>query len=294
MRVAATPIALLVLLLPIGLSAQAADAPPTDKQPVAKPAADTGRYALITTRDLMFVGGFTLATFAVSQLDKTVQGKLQDTLKLISQFTKNTEQAFNLLGVPGAFVISGGIYVIGRVARAPGLADAGLHTVEAVAIAEGLTYLTKWSFGRERPYSSGIDDPGDFSFGRGLLKGESFSSFPSGHASAAFAAASALTAEISSRRPKMIRWVAPPIYAAATLVGWARLQSNKHWLSDVFMGAGLGTLIGIKTVRFNHIHPHNRLDRFFLTATPAIIRDGGGSHAFALVWTAHPGFLAGR
>jgi membrane-associated phospholipid phosphatase len=293
MRATATAIALLVLLLPIQVSAQAADAPPADKQPVAKPAADTGRYALITKRDVMFAGGFVLATFAVSQLDKSVQGKLQDTLRIISQFTSKTENAFNLLGVPGAFVISGGLYVAGRVARAPGLADAGLHTIEAVVIAEGLTYLSKWGFGRERPYSSGIDDPGDFSFGRGL-KGEAFSSFPSGHASAAFAAASALTAEISSRRPKTARWVGIPIYGAATLVGWARLQSNKHWLSDVFMGAGLGTLIGIKTVRFNHIHPHNRLDRFFLTATPAIIRDGGGSHAFALMWTAHPGFLAGR
>ena len=294
MRTTAAAMALLVLLVPIRISAQAADAPPTDKQPVAKPAADTGRYALITKRDIMFVGGFVVTTFAVSQLDKTVQGKLQDSLRLISSFTRSTQNTFNLLGVPGAFVISGGIFVIGRVARAPGLADAGLHTVEAVAIAEALTYLSKWSFGRERPYSAGIDDPGDFSFGRGLTKGETFSSFPSGHASAAFAAASALTAEISSRRPKMARWAGIPIYGAATLVGWARLQSNKHWLSDVFMGAGLGTLVGIKTVRFNHIHPHNRLDRFFLAASPAIIRDGGGSHAFALMWTTHPGFLAGR
>src|SRR6185295_1176900 len=128
MRLAVAPIALLVLLLPIQVSAQAADAPPADTKPVAKPAADTGRYALITKRDVMFAGGFIVTTFAVSQLDKTVQGKLEDTLRLISQFTKSTQNAFNLLGVPGAFVISGGLYVVGRVARAPGLADAGLHT----------------------------------------------------------------------------------------------------------------------------------------------------------------------
>jgi membrane-associated phospholipid phosphatase len=293
MRVAGSTILVLLLMLPIQLSAQAGDTPPADKKPVAQPAADTGKYALITRKDWLFAGGFTLATFAVAQLDRNVAEKLQDTSRLPSLFTTRTADAFNVIGVPGAFVVTGGMYLIGRVAKRPGLADAGLHAVEAVVIAEGMTYLTKWSFGRERPYSSGIDDPGDFSFGRGL-KGERYSSFPSGHASAAFAAASSLTAEISSRWPHATRYVAPPIYATATLVAWARLQSNKHWVSDVFMGAGLGTLIGIKVVRFNHKHPHNRLDRIFLAATPAIVPDGRGSSAFALMWTLHPGFLAGQ
>jgi membrane-associated phospholipid phosphatase len=293
MRLASTTLLVLALMLPMRVSAQAGDTPPADKKPVTKPAADTGKYALITRKDWLYAGAFGLATFAVAQLDRTVAEKLQDTSSLPSLFTTRSADAFNVIGVPGAFVVSGGMYLIGRVARRPGLADAGLHTVEAVLIAEGLTYLTKWSFGRERPYSAGIDDPGDFSFGRGL-KEERYSSFPSGHASAAFATASALTAEISSRWPHATRYTAPPIFAVASLVAWARLQSNKHWVSDVFMGAGLGTLIGIKVVRFNHKHPHNRLDRIFLAATPAIVSDGRGSSAFALMWTLHPGFLSGQ
>jgi membrane-associated phospholipid phosphatase len=171
------------------------------------------------------------------------------------------------------------------------LADAGLHTAEAVVLAELSTYLVKFAFGRERPYFAGTDHPGFFRFGRGF-KGAAYSSFPSGHASAAFATASAVTAEVSSRAPGATWVVAPLMYGSAAMVGWARLQSNKHWLSDVFMGAGMGTLIGIKVVRYNHKHPRSKVDRWFLGgAFPVVTPQLGERAGVTLSWSLHPTFL---
>jgi membrane-associated phospholipid phosphatase len=278
------PLALCLLIMPARLAAQAADTPPADKKPVAKAAADTGKYALITTKDLLYMGGFMVATVGVSRLDRQVAQDLQDTSKIPSLLTTRTARTFNLIGVPGAFIVSGGMYAIGRIGGVKSLADAGLHTGEAVVLAEAMTYLVKYAFGRERPYLAGTDHPGLFAFGRGF-KGNAYSSFPSGHASAAFASAGAVTAEVSSRWPKATWVVAPVMYGSAAMVAWARLQSNKHWLSDVFLGAGMGTMIGIKVVRFNHKHPKNAIDRMFLAAVPTVLPDGAGSASLALMWT---------
>jgi membrane-associated phospholipid phosphatase len=54
----------------------------------------------------------------------------------------------------------------------------------------------------------------------------------------------------------------PLLYTGATLVGAARVYGSRHWPSDVIIGALVGTSAGIKVVRYNHAHPHNRLDRW--------------------------------
>jgi hypothetical protein len=61
-------------------------------------------------------------------------------------------------------------------------------------------------------------------------------SFPSGHASSAFANATLLHEEYGQRSV----WYSVGGYATATTVGGLRLLRNKHWLADVLMGAGIG------------------------------------------------------
>ena len=285
----AAALVLALSVIPAGLSAQAADTPPADKPPVTLHPDSADRMRLVTRNDLLYAGGFVAGTVLVSQLDTRVARDLQDTAQLPSLFTRRATRAFNTAGVPGAFIAAGGMYLVGRAAGVRGLADAGLHTMEAVILAEAATYVIKVGFGRERPSSAGADSD-HFSFGRGL-KGNRFSSFPSGHASGAFAAAAALTAEASSRWPRSTIFVAPILYGGAAMVGWARLQSNAHWLSDVFLGAGLGTIAGIKVVRYNHKHPGNRLDQFLLGATPAVTPYLNGQGVL-LTWTLRPRFLS--
>ena len=63
-------------------------------------------------------------------------------------------------------------------------------------------------------------------------------SFPSGHSATAFMMAGLLTREYGELSP----WVGVGAYSVASLTGAMRIANNKHWLSDVLTGAGLGIL----------------------------------------------------
>ena len=62
-------------------------------------------------------------------------------------------------------------------------------------------------------------------------------SFPSGHTSVSFAAATTLEKRFGWR-------VGLPAFAVATFVGAARVQSDKHYVHDVLAGAVIGTASG--------------------------------------------------
>ena len=57
------------------------------------------------------------------------------------------------------------------------------------------------------------------------------------------------------------------LYAGAGLVGLARMYDDKHWASDVVLGAGIGTLAGVETVAFSRVHAHNRVERMLGAVT---------------------------
>lgn len=63
-------------------------------------------------------------------------------------------------------------------------------------------------------------------------------SFPSGHTATAFMTATMFSKEYSGRYP----WLSVGAYTVATATGLLRMANNKHWLSDVLTGAGIGTL----------------------------------------------------
>lgn len=46
-------------------------------------------------------------------------------------------------------------------------------------------------------------------------------------------------------------WVPWLSYGTATGVALSRINSNKHWASDVFLGSALGLLIGEMVARYN-------------------------------------------
>ena len=63
-------------------------------------------------------------------------------------------------------------------------------------------------------------------------------SFPSGHTSNAFVSAEFFWQEYKHRS----KWLASAGYLMAGTTGYYRLKNNKHWLSDVIAGAGIGIL----------------------------------------------------
>lgn len=102
----------------------------------------------------------------------------------------------------------------------------GLTMVESVAGATFISYGMKYSFRRTRPF---IKNPDIIAAGSGGSP-----SFPSGHTSVAFAAATSLTLAY----PKW--YVAVPAFAWASAVGYSRMYLGVHYPSDVAVGAFIG------------------------------------------------------
>jgi hypothetical protein len=65
-----------------------------------------------------------------------------------------------------------------------------------------------------------------------------YNSFPSGHTAEAFANAEFLRQEYKDVSP----WYGVAGYAMAATTGYLRMYNNKHWLSDVVAGAGVGII----------------------------------------------------
>lgn len=68
--------------------------------------------------------------------------------------------------------------------------------------------------------------------------GSSRNSFPSGHTATAFMGAELLRREYSDVSP----WIGVAGYAVAAGTGFFRMYNNRHWLTDVVAGAGIGIM----------------------------------------------------
>jgi len=218
---------------------------------------------LFTYRDAWLAVGFVGLSVAMFPADRYFATKLQDSSTQANHFLKDASKDIQFIADPGAIFIGVGMYGVGRVARWKDVADLGLHGTEAVAIAGATTYIIKGAAGRARPYVSADTSPHDFKFWRGFGKG-GYQSFPSGHSTAAFAAAAVVTSESQRWWPHGIWLVGPVMYGGATLVGVSRMYNNAHWASDVALGAAIGTFTGIKVVRYSHGHTNNFIDRTLL------------------------------
>jgi len=248
-----------------------------DAQGIINPTAKT----LFTWRDAALAGGFVVLTVAMFPLDKSLATRLQDSSTQASHLTKNASDAVQFIAEPGALLIGVGMYGVGRVAHWREVADLGLHGTEAIVLSGAITAVLKGVAGRARPYVSGDTNPHDFRIGRGFGNG-GYKSLPSGHSTAAFAAAAAVTSESRRWWPHQQWIVAPVMYGGATLVGLSRMYNNAHWASDVALGAAIGTFSGIKVVRYSHAHPNNFIDRALLHTSIAPV----SSHEARVAWSA--------
>ena len=68
--------------------------------------------------------------------------------------------------------------------------------------------------------------------------GSAYNSFPSGHTTTAFIGAEVMNQEFGWRSP----WYSVAGYTMATGTAALRIMNNRHWLSDVITGAGIGIL----------------------------------------------------
>ena len=159
------------------------------------------------------------------------------------------------IGGPGPIALGVALYTAGRVTGGGFATMAGREVIRAVVVSGGLTALIKGAVGRSRPFVS-PDDADEYSPGHGFLT-SARASFPSGHTSAAFAAATVLIREIDAQHPRARLIGGPLLLGAATFVGFSRIYDQQHWPSDVVVGAALGAITGYEVVA----HAHNERSR---------------------------------
>jgi hypothetical protein len=133
--------------------------------------------------------------------------------------------AFNrrsMVGEVGLGVLVTGSLLSGTLAPGEGRTswDEGWNQAEAFGISMGATTLLKGAVGRHRPGETGGG-----------------TSFPSGHAAAAFTAATLIDRNSGHS-------LGYPAYGIAAITAFSRVESGRHFPSDVLGGAALGVLAG--------------------------------------------------
>jgi PAP2 superfamily len=121
-------------------------------------------------------------------------------------------------------------YLAGEIAGSSDFKRVMLHAGAAAALATGISSGLKYSIGRMRPDVAG-----------GPTQFQPFSgsnSFPSGHTAVAFALATSIADETDDS------WSDYAVYGAASLTALSRINDNRHWASDVLVGALIGHLSG--------------------------------------------------
>ena len=211
---------------------------------------DTDNYGLIGT---LAVAGATGLTYVFdSDIRDRVQGNKNNALDRATDVGNFIGNPFLHIGLAGA-VYGGGI-----LADSPRWRETGEMLGEAALLADASTFILKEAIGRARPFVAG--DKGSF---RPFQFKSDYDSLPSMHVSSSFAMASVLSATSESLPAKIL------YYSAAAFVGFARVYQDKHWASDVVLGAAIGELSGRVVI-------HYHATRSGMTFAPLVTEKGAG------------------
>jgi membrane-associated phospholipid phosphatase len=236
--------------------------------------------SVFTKRDLAIATGFTAAGVALFSVDGAIARWAQHPTQQNNGSLKGAMHGAEWAVERGSLITAAGLWGTGLVTRNRTVAGMGFHTLAAMGVSSQLTNVLKGAFGRSRPYVTPDTMSHDWDMGAGFSQGTDRRSFPSGHTSQAFAFATALSHEINHAWPRAGKIATPVLYAGATAAGVARIYHDKHWASDVALGAAVGILSARATIRFLHGRPDNFFDRIALHTT--IVPDGKGGGTLAI------------
>lgn len=142
---------------------------------------------------------------------------------------QSTLSTWSNVGLGMELGAAGLMWADGCVHHHESLRDNGFVALEAAGAAAGINEVFKIAANRQYPYAAHS----------GSEFWEGGKSFPSGHAAASWAFASAL----AHRYPQK-RWVKWSAYAFATAVSLSRLPAKKHYPSDILVGSTIGYVTG--------------------------------------------------
>jgi membrane-associated phospholipid phosphatase len=163
---------------------------------------------------------------------------------LQERFASTTGDVKDLWDIPTLYgdirfagAVTAGTYAAGLIWRDNGLRVTGRLLFESLALSGSAMLALRFLLGRSRP--SDGEGPRDF---RGFCWSNAETSFPSGHATVAFAVSTVLAERIDHPLARVA------FYGLAFLTAAARVHDNRHWTSDVLGGAALGLVAGFHVV----------------------------------------------
>jgi len=192
----------------------------------------------LTKSDVLPVSAILLGTCGLMALDEDIRNSVQDfnsnTWDEIFAFSKEFGDGRATLSIAGIF------YLAGKIFNDEKSQETAISALESFIFSGLICSSVKVLVGRSRPYREE---------GSGKFYGPTFDnsrlSFPSGHATVAFSLASVIASEYDNI------FIDISAYTIASLTALSRVYHDKHWTSDVAVGATIGTLVGRAVVLQN-------------------------------------------
>ena len=258
---AATAALLVLAILAVPLAAQTAGAaaglPGEEKKPpVLKKAArdfveDTGRIwsspFRIKERHVAPLILVTAATGILIAADEDIRGAFKSYADEHG-WVQDVGPVITQMGALGAAATAGIFFGAGLIFKDERARDTGYLAACAMAQSFLVEQALKGLTGRQRPdVADGADH---WSGPTGFFKRYDpdydglYDSFPSGHTATAFSLATVVALQY-----RHTTWVPVLAYTIAAGVGLSRVTEDRHWMSDVFVGAVIGHLVARLVVR---------------------------------------------
>lgn len=178
------------------------------------------------------------ATALTYSFDENIQHKLQPRR---NNGVKKAADAAAMAGDPFLHLgLAALVYSTAIATDSPKWKETGEMMGEALILADASTLIIKQTVGRGRPNTASSKH--DF---KPLAFASDYDSFSSMHTASSFALASVLASTSESAALRFF------YYTAATFVGFSRMYQNKHWASDIVLGAALGELSGQIVTRYH-------------------------------------------
>lgn len=275
-RAAAAGLALLLLAIP---AAPAQDGPVRDGA-VRAFLEDAGRIWTapfrLKEKDVAPLVVLTAATAFLIAGDEDIRDEVKGFVD-DRPWAGDAASAVTAMGGPGAWAAAGAFYGAGLLFEDERARETGILAASAMLQTFLVDNALKGLTGRQRPFYADGED--HWAGPVGLVKRYDpdtkgkYVSFPSGHTATAFALATVVALQYRDEP-----WVPVLAYAVAGSVGLSRMALDRHWASDVLVGAVLGQAIARLVVR-----GHRRRSRL-----AAAVACGPRGVALGLSWDPGP------
>lgn len=164
------------------------------------------------------------------------------------EWVRDVGPVITQMGTLGAAATAGIFFGAGLIFKDERARDTGCLAASAIVQTFLVNHFIKGMSGRQRPYVADGEDhwagPAGFFKRYDPDYDRLYDSFPSGHAATAFSVATIVALQYRHRP-----WVPVLAYTIAAGVGLTRVTMDRHWMSDVVVGAVVGHLVARLVVR---------------------------------------------